>query len=97
MLLEQRTVSRKTPGDGRLEITKRAAARLGEVGASFAIDFKGKRSNGSLVSIPCTCRGAENPHEHYFIEDAAFRDLKPGTLVDLELESDGRLVRLVER
>lgn len=38
MFFERRTVSRKTPGDGRLEITKAAALRVEGLGNAFAID-----------------------------------------------------------
>jgi hypothetical protein len=94
MLLERRTVSRKTPGDGRLEITKRAAARLRDLGQALELDVGGERTSATLGTMTCTCRGAENPHEHYFLESPALRQLTPGSEVDLELDPDLGLLRL---
>jgi hypothetical protein len=94
MLLERRTVSRKTPGDGRLEITKRAAARLEDLGPSVQLDVGGERTAATLGRMTCTCRGAENPHEHYFLESSALKRLTPGTEVDLQLDANG-VVRVI--
>jgi hypothetical protein len=94
MLLERRTVSRKTPGDGRLEITKGAAARLRGLGSDIRIDVGGTHTTATLAAMTCTCRGAEKPHEHYFIESPALKRLTPGSEVDLELEGESGLVRV---
>lgn len=94
MLLEHRTVSRKTPGDGRLEITKPSALRLREAIGALHVELDGERTPASLVSIDCTCRGADNPHEHYLLENSAFRRLTPGSVVDLDLDVDAGLVRV---
>ena len=90
MLLERRTVSRKTPGDGRLEITKQAAARLQDLG-ELRLDVDGERATATLGTMTCTCRGAEKPHEHYFLESAALKRLTPGAEVGLEIEAGGLL------
>ena len=89
MLLERRKVSRKTPGDGRLEITKRAADRLRDVGDDLRLDVGGVRTAATLGTMSCTCRGAEKPHEHYFLESPALRRLTVGSEVELQLEADG--------
>jgi hypothetical protein len=94
VLLERRTVSRKTPGDGRLEITRRAAARLEELGDRLELDVGGERAAATLGTMACTCRGAENPHEHYFLESPALKRLTPGAEVDVELDADARIVRV---
>ncbi len=94
MLLERRTVSRKTPGDGRLEITKRAAAQLGSLGEALHLEVGGERAAATLGTMTCTCRGAEKPHEHYFLESPALKRLAPGSEVDLELEASAGLVRV---
>ena len=91
MLLERRTVSRKTPGDGRLEITKQTAARLGDLGRDLELHVGDERTAATLGAMACTCRGTENPHEHYFLESPALRRLTPGAAVDLQLEADGLL------
>ena len=95
MLLERRTVSRKTPGDGRLEITKRAAVRLLDVGGDITLEVAGRRTAATLGTMACTCRGADNPHEHHFLESPALKALVPGSEVELDLGTDG-VVRLAE-
>jgi hypothetical protein len=89
VVLERRTVSRKTPGDGRLEITRRAARLLRELGDDLPLDVGGERTTAMLGTMACTCRGAENPHEHYFLESPALKRLTPGAKVDVLLEIGG--------
>jgi hypothetical protein len=60
--IERRTVSRKTPGDGKLEITKVAAERLEPLGTEFFLAVNDTRGRGSLGAMPCTCRGGDKPH-----------------------------------
>jgi hypothetical protein len=95
MLLERRTVSRKTPGDGRLEITRRAAARLRDLGHVLEVELSGQHSPVTVESMTCTCRGAAKPHAHYFLQSSAFKRLTPGTEVDLELDDAIGVVRLI--
>ena len=83
--LERRNVSRKTPGDGMLEITKPVAERLRAIGTAFDLSTSAGDGRATLRSMPCTCRGAENPHEHWFLKSDLFRNLTPGTEVDLTL------------
>ena|SRR5258708_39312358 len=94
MLLERMTVSRKTPGDGRLEVTKRAAAKLEKLGASFNLEMAGHRSQARLATMTCTCRGEDKPHVHYFIESASLKQLAPGSHVDLELDAESAMARI---
>jgi hypothetical protein len=89
-LLERRTVSRKTPGDGRLEITKETARRLEGLAESIDVDLAGEALSAALGTLPCTCRGAEKPHVHYFLQSDGFRRLTPGDELELALEG-GRL------
>jgi hypothetical protein len=95
MLLERRTVSRKTPMDGRLEITKVGAARLGGIGDGFELAIGDERSAARLGTMECTCRGPERPHVHYFLESPALKQLAPGQEVELDLEGVGNLIRVV--
>jgi hypothetical protein len=94
MLLERRTVSRKTPADGRLEITKRAAAKCEALGPSFHVELAGVRDQAQLGTMKCTCRGVDHPHVHYFIESEAFKELVPGAEVDLELDTARKTIRV---
>jgi hypothetical protein len=92
MLLERRTVSRKTPNDGRLEITKPSAAKCEVLGASFHVELDDVRDRARLGTMQCTCRGVDHPHVHYFIESQAFRQLVPGATVDIELDAARRTI-----
>lgn len=93
--IERRTVSRKTPGDGKLEITKVAAERLESLGAEFALAVDANRGRGNLGSMPCTCRGGDKPHVHYFVESDLLRSLAAGSEVDLFLDDGGRQLVVV--
>lgn len=88
--LERRTVSRTTPGDGRLEITKAAALRLGRLGTGFIIDLEGERVPGALGTFACTCRGPAKPHVHYFLGSERLKRLTPGGIFDLQLDEATR-------
>jgi hypothetical protein len=94
MLLERRKVSRKTPNDGRLEITKPAAAKCGVLGTTFDVELEGERQPASLGTMDCTCRGVENPHVHYFIESALLKRLVPADEVDLDLDAAERMIHV---
>jgi len=94
-LVEARTVSRKTPGDGKLEITKVAAARLQLLGDAFAVRVNDRAGQATLGTMPCTCRGEEKPHVHYFVESDLFRSLVPGTSVDLLVDDAGKRLLIV--
>jgi hypothetical protein len=98
VFVERRTVSRKTPGDGRLEITKDAAQRVERLGRPVVIDVDGESARGSVATFACTCRGAETPHVHYFLESERLKQLLPGTELDVELdENAGRVILRARR
>jgi hypothetical protein len=90
-------VSRKTASDGRLEITRRAADRLRDLGHVLEVDVSGQHSSATLESMRCTCRGDAKPHAHYFLQSSTFKALTPGVEVDLELDEAVGVVRLVSR
>ena len=81
--IEQRTISRKTPGDGKVEITKVAAGRLQSLGPSFTVRVNDAEDQATLGEKPCTCRGKDAPHVHYFVESNLFRSLVPDSTVEL--------------
>jgi hypothetical protein len=97
MLLERRLISRKTPGDGRIEITARAAGRLRDLGHALEVEVGGDRGTATVQSMRCTCRGDAKPHAHYFLQSPPFTRLTPGTEVDLELDESLGVVRLIMR
>lgn len=90
MLIEQRTVSRKTPLDGMLEISAAAARHLLTLGASFPLRTMGGEANARLNQMSCTCAKAGTPgrHLHYFVESDVLRALAPGTEVRVQLDDD---------
>ena len=90
MLLEQRVVSRKTPRDGRLEITAESAARLAALGSDFALAQGDAEGRARLHSMPCGCaKGATTGHVHHFVESPLLMALVPETTVRVELEESG--------
>jgi hypothetical protein len=92
MLLEVVTVSRKTPQDGRLLITPEAAATLRALGEDVALTAPGGCDRAKVTSMTCSC-GKEAPggHEHHFVESPLLRNLVPGSVVRLEIDSTGNL------
>src|SRR4051812_44066722 len=94
MLLERRTVSRKTANDGRLEITRLAASKLGAPRDDLAVDVDGRRHDATLGTRDCTCRGADKPHVHYFIQSDVLKGLAAGAEADLDFDPSQRTVRI---
>jgi hypothetical protein len=92
MFLERRTVSRKTPGDGRLEITETAAVRIERLGNTFGIDVGEETVPGTLGTFACTCRGPAKPHVHHFLEAERLKAFEPGSVLDLQLDEAAKRV-----
>jgi hypothetical protein len=94
-LIAQQSVSRKTPLDGRLEISPTAAERLAAIGAELRVRSAGNEASARLHALPCTCgEGAEGSHLHHFLESPVLRDLVPGSEVRLELDQAATLVQV---
>jgi hypothetical protein len=95
MLLEQRSVSRKTPLDGKLEISPAAAARIAPLGAEFPLAHAGREGRGRLYAMECTCtRAAGERHVHHFVESPLLMALVPGTDVRVELDEQRPALRI---
>jgi hypothetical protein len=87
VLLEIRTVSPKTPRDGKLEILPETADRLARLGEEFPIVSGGGTSTARLSTMACTCEQAAGaPHVHSFVESVLLKVLRPGTQVHIELD-----------
>ena len=95
--IESRTISRKTPGDGKLEITKNAAGKLESLGTTFSVRVNEREGDATLGTMPCTCRGDDQPHVHYFVESELFRSLVPGSSVDLLVDDGHKRLLIVDR
>ena len=96
MLLEQRPVSRKTPLDGKLEISPEAAARLAALGAEFPLASGGREGRGRLESMTCNCTkaAASGSHVHHFVESPLLTGLVPGSEVRVELDEERSALRV---
>jgi hypothetical protein len=95
MLLDERSVSRKTPLDGRLEISAAAADRLAALGDAFALVCAGHDGRARLSSFTCTCeKGSGGSHVHHFLESPLLAALSPGTVVRVELDERAPTVRV---
>lgn len=90
--LERRAVSRKTPRDGKHEITPATAARLQQLGAPLPMIVNGTADTGVVAPMPCSCR--PEAHEHWFLESAALRGLDVGREAVVSLMADGRSVEV---
>lgn len=96
MFLERQTVSRKTPSDGKLEITESAAESLSALGATLQIQLEAQLSRAELSDMVCTCRGAERPHKHFFVVSDLLKTLRSSSEVDLDVDRESGIV-LVSR
>ena len=85
MFLERRTVSRKTPGDGKLEISPESAELLRSAGQELDIELGGIRAAGRLETMACACRKVGRAHEHHFVVSELLKSLREATEVSLQL------------
>jgi hypothetical protein len=91
VLVEQRAVGRKTPLDGRLELSAAAAARVGALGDEFPVIAGASEGVGRVETLECTCgkqpgaRPGER-HLHHFVASPIFRALVAGDAVRVELD-----------
>ena len=99
VLLERREVGRKTPRDGRLELTAASAARVRALGPEFGVLALGRSDVGRLEAMDCTCGkgGGEGAnHTHHFAASPLFRELAAGAPVRIELDEDRRALRVAQ-
>jgi hypothetical protein len=87
MLPERARVSRKTPKDGKLEISDRAAAVLSVRGSGFDLVVNGAAGRAVVTSMACTCRGGDGEHVHYFLQSELLKVLPPESEVSIDLLS----------
>jgi hypothetical protein len=96
MHLETVTVSRKSPGDGRLLISSTAFTALNAVGDSLRVRVESEHVPGHLTTLQCTCNKsggvAGTAHTHHFVQADVIRGLTPESIVRLDL--DGALLQI---
>ena len=85
MFVERLTVSRKTPGDGKLEISSAAAEHLRRTPAALEIEIGTLLAPATVEMFTCTCQKVGHAHEHHFVTSEVLKALQPATLVDLQL------------
>ena len=94
-LSERQVVSRKTPLDGKLEISSNAAARLAALGTELPLASGGQEGIARLTSMECTCaKAAAGPHRHHFVESSLLARLMPGDAVRVELDEETGILRV---
>ena len=87
MLLERRTVSRKTPGDGKLEISRATADAIASRRDRITTEWQGRTGTATLIEMTCSCaKGAGGQHQHLFLQSDLFRTLEAGADVELQLD-----------
>ena len=97
MFLEQRIVSRKTPLDGKLEVSPAVAGRLDALGAEFPVAALGREGRGWLEALECSCaKAAEGRHVHHFVVSPLLRGLAAGARVRVELDEAQGALRVDE-
>jgi hypothetical protein len=95
MLLELCTVSRKTPLDGKLEISPATASRLSALGQEFTLRSAGREGAARLAELECTCaKAGAGGHVHHFVESEILRVLAPGGAVRVELDDRAGALRV---
>jgi hypothetical protein len=94
--VERTVVGRKTPGDGKLEISAALARALGGDGAPIHVRLASDELGGSVEVMECTCAkaGASGKHEHHFVQCDAFRNLPVGT--ELVLRADATKLEVAQ-
>ncbi len=95
MLLELRTVGRKTPRDGRLDVGDTTYRRLAIISALSARVGEAT-APARLERMPCSrCEAhAASAGEHLFLVSEVFKGLVPGETCVVELQDDGVTVEV---
>ncbi|MDP1859035.1 MAG: hypothetical protein Q8K82_10205 [Gemmatimonadaceae bacterium] len=99
MVLDVRSVGRKTPVDGKLEITAETARRLESLGTPLPVQLGDATGAVALLEMSCSCAkgwaGGEGVagHTHHFLESALFKTLVADRTVVIELV-DGPSIRV---
>lgn len=96
--LETAAVSRKTPGDGKLEISEKTAAAIGMDRPGLMVVLGGSAGSAQVSSLLCTCGRASGAksgeHVHYFLACDLLRRLKPDARVSVLMDDASRHVTI---
>jgi hypothetical protein len=97
IVLETTMVSRKTPRDGKLEIRNDTAQRLRDAGAAVTVVVGDNESQGTVVTMPCGCKGTQTHAEHVFLQAEGLRALAPELAVELSFDTGATPARVYVR
>ncbi len=80
-----RKISSKEAQNGLIFILKNKLNFFPKYGSKFILTADGVEREVKVKSYPCTCRGPDLPHEHYFIP---WEGLKTGNEVKIIKNTD---------
>ena len=102
MYLETVRVSRKTPGDGKLQVTATTFRSVEGAGNRLTVALRSREAACGVQTIECTCNkgehaaGAGVAHRHYFLQSTLFHSLTPEATVRLDLDGVRMRVMVTE-
>jgi hypothetical protein len=96
MLIVKTVVSRKTPGDGRLEIPASLADRLHSMDVPLALIAGGDEHDVTVEEMQCTCAKAAQGglHVHHFLASELLRTLVPESNVSVAVDVDRGTIQI---
>jgi hypothetical protein len=75
-----RKISLKEADKDFILILKNKLSLFPELGEKFDLEVDNSNHKVEVESYPCTCRGPDRPHEHYFIR---WKGLEAGNRIDI--------------
>jgi hypothetical protein len=95
VVLEEVTVSRKTPRDGKLEVSAATSSQIEWLGDAFNVTSLDEEGSGTREALVCRCAKHEGMrHVHHFIVSPLFHRLAPDTRLRVVLAAAARELRL---
>lgn len=82
-----REISSKEANENFIFILKNKLSFFPEINKKFGLSDDKLYREVSIESYPCTCRGPDRPHEHYFI---SWDDLKAGDKVEITKKNENK-------
>jgi hypothetical protein len=92
-----RKISSKEANNDFIFILKNKLSFFPPLGEVFELKSENSSCNVRVESYPCTCRGPDLPHEHYFIR---WEGLEPGDKLEIKRNSsknDEYLLKIVNQ
>lgn len=86
-IIYSRKISKEEANNDFIFILKNKLSYFPELENAFELKDDNLSREVKVESYPCTCRGPERPHEHYFIR---WEGLKAGNKVEIIKSSDDR-------